>query len=101
VPDSMDALRNLLAGATFNVGEWVTEGQSGWSDGWTKIKGSPDAGTLGHARLADAALIVAAVNALPLLLDVVEAAYVLKHEGRAEPLHDALYRLEREEALHV
>lgn len=26
---------------------------------------------------------------------VVAAAYVLKHEGRAEPLHDALYALEQ------
>jgi len=29
-----------------------------------------------------------------LLLSVVDAAYVLKHEGRAEPLHDALYALD-------
>jgi hypothetical protein len=32
---------------------------------------------------------------LDALLDVAAAAYVLKHEGRAELLHDALYALER------
>jgi hypothetical protein len=93
-------LRALLAKAT--KGPWVEEREDGWMQEYPRNtaircewKSADASGAVGReiARMsgvhgqtsADAALIVAAVNALPALLDVVEAAAVLDNALHPTP----------------
>lgn len=87
--DMSETLRELLGNATPGPWEWVghTLEQVKWSERWPEVLMVKDLPEHTYPELqsgelvvseADAALIVAAVNALPALLDVAEAGMVIR-----------------------
>ncbi len=90
----IDDLRALLALATARP--WAHDEEGRWG---TIINGDDDVLMIDECEAADAALLVAAVNALPDLLDIADAAEALLAAGPLDgggftALEQALARLE-------
>ena len=85
-PEAMAELRRLLAAAT--PGQWEAEGSQVWGPDGVLVAAVREHSTI--VDRPDAALIAAAVNALPPLLDAAELANLLGNNAKA--LNDVLPR---------